>query len=211
MTVQEFIKRAELMLKTNTCYLQGGFGCRLGKDWYNKDYSWNSSNKTIIQKHTNTKPITFGFDCNGLVKGIIWGFNYDASKEYGGAVYKSNDFPDYSVSALKQNCLKLTTDFGNILPGELVFIGSSHVGIYVGDGEVIESTPAWDCCVQRTLLPSRNTTNYDKLPVRKWDTHGMLAYLDSEPDWENMYKILSDRYGKLEAKLNRIKEFVNNE
>ena len=48
----------------------------------------------------------------------------------------------------------------------------------VGEGEVIESTPAWKGCVQKTLLPSRNSSNYEKLPVRKWDLHGKSEYID---------------------------------
>lgn len=202
MTSKEFVNKAIEISKLQTQYLMGGFGCRLGKDWYNENYYWNKDNKAKLEAKYNTNPITFGFDCVCLIKGILWGFNGDPNKEYGGAVYDKTT--DFSVSQMMDTCSDLTTDFYNIEEGELVFLGTNHCGIYIGNGEVIESTPAWKCKVQRTLLPSRNSTNYEKLPVRNWDKHGHTSFIDyNSKNWRMAYEALLKKYDKLE------KEFVH--
>lgn len=203
----DFAARAKAVLIYNTQYLQGGFGCRLGKDWYDSKWDWNKKNQKLINSKLNTKPITFGFDCVGLVKGILWGFTGDYDAIYGGSRYMCNNVPDMTVSALKQSCGNLSSDFDILSVGELVFLGDSHVGIYIGNGEVVEASPAWQCKVQRTLLPVRNTTNYEKLPVRKWDVHGICPYVEHH-SYENAYRELSAKYGELEDKMRRIKEVI---
>lgn len=197
MTSNELVEKAVMISKLSTQYLMGGYGCRLGKDWYNESYGWNKSNAELIKSKYNTNPITFGFDCVCLIKSILWGFEGLSNEPYGGAVYDAKT--DYSVSEMMQTCEDLSTNFDIIQVGELVFLGNNHTGIYIGDGEVIESTPAWKCCVQKTLLPSRNTTNYDKLPVRKWDMHGHSNLIDyGILNYRKAYEDLSERYGLLE-------------
>lgn len=176
----EFMRRARAIATYPTLYVMGGFGCRLGKDWYRTDSGYNKTNAAKIEPYKNTNPLTFGFDCVCLVKGILWGFTGDEKKENGGSKYESNGVPDYSVKQMKAECTDISSDFDEdkLVEGELVFLkDNSHVGIYVGNGEVIESTPAWKGCVQKTLLPSRNSSNYEKLPVRKWDYHGKSKYI----------------------------------
>ena len=182
MRVDAFISGLEKAENANTCYLMGGFGCRLkssGGDWYNKEYGWNKNNASIIQAHMDTMPVTFGFDCVCLIKGVLWGFNALPTKAYGGAVYQSNGVPDMTIAKLAASCPDFSTDWSKDPEvGEIVFYDAnySHVGVYVENGEVIESTPAWKCGVQRTLLPDR--LNPKKLPVRKWWAHGHTSYVD---------------------------------
>lgn len=214
MTSKDLVSKAKEIVKLPTQYLVGGFGCRLGKDWYDTTYSWNKANASLLKTKSNTNPITFGFDCVCLIKGILWGFCGDANKTYGGAVYDKST--DYSVGQMMNTCSDISTDFTKIDEGEFLFLGKSHIGIYIGNGEVIESTPAWKCCVQRTLLPSRNTTNYEKLPVRNWDSHGHSSLIDfGTIDYKTAFENLSAKYGKLEienfqltGKLEKIKEIL---
>ena len=203
MKVEEFVSRAKGIAKFPTCYLMGGYGCRIGKDWYNENYKWNKQHESIIKAHSNTDPITFGFDCVCLVKSILWGFGGYPDKPYGGAQYASNNVPDCTIEYLAKHTTT-STDFDNIEVGELVFLnGYGHVGIYIGDGEVIESTPAWKCGVQKTLLPSRNTTNYDALPVRKWDFHGKCCFVEyGGVNYTQAYLKLQEKYADLEIRLN---------
>lgn len=213
MKASEFIARAKAVSMLPTQYLMGGFGCRLGLDWYNADYTWNKNNRAKIDSKKKTNPLTFGFDCVCLVKGILWGFSGDPKKEYGGSVYQSNKVPDWSISQIKENtCSGFSTNFDDIEEGELVFIGNSHVGIYIGNGEVIESTPAWKCCVQRTLLPSRNSSNYEKLPVRKWDNHAHTSFIEypKATDWKTEYYEAVKRYQTAEDKLKKIGDILTN-
>ena len=81
-----------------------------------------------------------------------------------------------------------------------------------------EATPAWKCGVQKTLIANR--LNPEAVPVRKWWQHAKCTFIDYAPavtDWQAVYKMLSDKYGKLEAentalkiKIEQIKEIINN-
>lgn len=208
MKASEFVEKAKGLLKLNTSYLMGGFGCRLGKDWYDKTYAWNKDNAELIESRTDTDPITFGFDCVCMLKSLWWGFDGNTSKPYGSAVYASNGVADMSIASLKKTCPELLNDFNNIEEGEIVFLGNNHCGVYIGNGEVIESTPAWKCCVQKTLLPWRNSTNYDKLPVRAWDFHGKTNLLEypAANSWRDMYAKLSAKYTELDEENRNLKE-----
>lgn len=209
---KDFAAKALSVSKLKTSYLAGGFGCRLGIDWYNDQYAWNRDNATILLERSNTNPLTFGFDCVCLIKGILWGFEDNYDKTYGGSVYESNGVPDCSIETLKKSCPELSTDFDNIEIGEILFLGNSHCGIYIGNGEVIESTPAWKCCVQRTLLPWRNSTNYEKLPVRKWDCHGKIKYIDysdnSDSSDNSEVEKLKKENAELKEKIESIKKIL---
>lgn len=207
MKANEFASKAEEIEKLNTTYLMGGFGCRMGIDWYDKTYAWNKDNAKYLESKYNTNPITFGFDCVCLPKSIFWGFDGNPEKAYGSAIYKSNSVPDMSISTLKKSCPNLSNDFNNIEIGEILFLGNNHCGIYVGNGEVIESTAAWKCCVQRTLLPWRNTTNHDKLPVRMWDLHGKTKYLE----YDYSYIALVNENKMLKNKLDLIRRVLEND
>lgn len=228
MKLQVFLEKLNKALDNPSCYLQGGFGQRLlnpGGDWYDKNYSWNKTNAAVIAAHTNTKPVSFGFDCVCLIKGCLWGFSAAPAKAYGGAKYESNKVPDFTIRKLYEAyCYDISEDFStDPEPGEILFYDKefSHVGVSIGGGYVIEATPAWKCGVQRTLIANR--LNPDAVPVRKWWAHGKTSFIDYESeqppvtDWQAVYKMLSEKYGKLEAentqlrvKLEQIKEIVEN-
>lgn len=213
MKVKEFLDKLNLAADVNTCYVQGGFGCRLKSpngDWYSTSYSWNKKNKAVIQAHTNTDPTSMGFDCVCLIKAVaFWGWTGDLSKPFGGSVYDSkNDIP---ISKFAKSCADLSTDW-TVDPeeGELVFYdkGMTHIGVYVGDGIVVEATPAWACGVQRTLLPNR--LNPNAIPVREWYAHGHSSYIEYEGDkWKKAYEKLSAAYGELEAENRRIRATID--
>lgn len=74
-------------------------------------------------------------DCIGLIKGYMWS-GTPTSKP----VYKSNGFPDVSADTLYNMCERKGTSLGNMpdVAGIAVFM-KGHVGIYIGNGEVIEA------------------------------------------------------------------------
>lgn len=177
----------------------GGFGCRIGKDWYDVNYAYNKTHKDDIEAVKNTNPITFGFDCVCLLKGILWGFIGDTSQVYGGAVYESNDVPDISTLGIANVCPDITEDFSiNIDPGELLWM-PGHVGAYIGDGLCVECTPVWAGGVQITNVGNLNTkSNY---PTRNWVKHGHLPYVDysdieKEPEFKvgDIVEFIGDRH-----------------
>ena len=81
---------------------------------------------------------------------------------------------------MKSKCTGVTTDFSNIEVGEILFHKDSsgtydHVGIYIGNGLAVESTPIWDDGVQVTAVSNIGSKNgYNS---RKWYSHGKLTPL----------------------------------
>lgn len=170
MTSKEFVQKLLNVLKFKTVYMWGCFGSPVTEKILNekiKQYpSWYTPSKQALLKALIDKGY-FGFDCIGLIKGILWGWNADPSKYHGGAVYKSNNVPDVSANIFIEKCTP-TTNFNTILPGEAVWL-PGHIGVYIGDGKVIESTPAWKNGVQITLLKDRRWLKHGKLPWIKYE------------------------------------------
>ena len=121
-------------------------------------------------------PDTFGFDCVCLLKGILWGWQADTTKIYGGANYKSNGVPDLDADQFFSTCTEISTDFSSILPGEVVWM-SGHIGAYIGNGLVVESSPKWANGVQITSC-NKTIAGYNR---RNWSKHGRLPYVEYEP------------------------------
>lgn len=105
----------------------------------------------------------FGFDCVCLIKSILWGWSGSTSKPNGGATYESNGVPDTNADGMIAKCTNVSTDFSTIEIGEAVWL-KGHIGIYIGDGLVVECTPAWKNNVQITKLSQRNWVKHGKLP-----------------------------------------------
>ena len=152
MTNKELVKRLiDVANNYKTLYVMGCFGAPLNaanKTRYCNNHSYNkqSTRTAMIKASTDD---TFGFDCVNLIKGVLWGWNGDKTKNYGGATYASNGVPDIGADEIINRCANISTDFSNLIPGELVW-KKGHVGIYIGDGLVVECTPAWKNCVQIT-------------------------------------------------------------
>lgn len=169
MTVKQFVETAEkIATDCKTLYVMGCFGAPMS-DRNKKRYSSNNAynrqpevQKTIL----NASDDTFGFDCICLIKSILWGWSGDKNLIYGGAVYKSNDVPDFGTESLMKHCTDVSDDFSNIEIGEVLYL-KGHAGIYKGDGKVVEATPAWENKVQITNLKDR-----------KWLKHGKLDFVD---------------------------------
>ena len=184
MTAKELIDKALNVVKNyKTIYMYATFGFQVtdktindkAKQNLNKWYTEKNINK--LKKVANQNPPTWGFDCVNLYKGLLWGWNGDSSKERGGAVYASNGVPDSNADGIFNLCLKKSSDFSNIQPGEAVWI-PGHFGLYIGDNLVIECTPAWDDGVQITGLKNLKTVSgYNN---REWDKHGFLPWIDYE-------------------------------
>jgi hypothetical protein len=126
--------------------------------WYTQ-----SKLQSIFYPLCGIDPPAWGFDCVGLVKGVLWGWNGDESKSYGGAVYASNGVPDISADAMIGKCTQVSSDFSSVAIGEFLWL-KGHCGVYIGDGKVVESTPAWKNGVQITNLSARNWLKHGKLP-----------------------------------------------
>ena len=181
MTAKEFIKRLQNIVdKYNTVYMWGVFGApvteKLIAEKTRQYPQWYSAARQAAFRKLIGKGY-FGFDCVNVIKGIIWGWHGDATKSYGGAIYATNDVPDVSADAMARRFIEPSTDFSKILPGEAVWI-KGHIGIYIGDGKVIECTPSWKNKVQVTAC--LNIGPVQGHAGRKWTNHGKLPFIEYE-------------------------------
>ena len=136
------------------------------------------TNKQWLGKANAIKGRGFLFDCVGLIKGILWGWCGDLSRTYGGAGYACNGVPDIDAKKMIDCCRDVTTDFTAILPGEAVWM-DGHIGVYVGDGAVVEATPKWKGGVQcSTCSNVSNKLLLDTVGGRTWTKHGKLPWVD---------------------------------
>lgn len=173
MTVSEFIAKLKYATSIKTHYIKGCFGAPMtnaNKTRYTKNNPYNILHAGAIKACSSD---TVGFDCVCLIKGILWGWNNDQTKQYGGASYCSNGVPDVGADGILKYCKGVSTNFANIQPGEVVWM-SGHVGVYIGNGQVIECTPKWTNNVQYTNL---GNLGYKDGHSRTWKKHGILPWV----------------------------------
>lgn len=176
MKVDDFVSKMRLAASVKSLYVRGAFGAP-ANDKNKKRYCMNNSyNKKPDRtaKIMAAAPDVFFSDCCGIIKGVLWGFCADASKIYGGAEYKSNGVPDVDDAGMIKACKDASKDFSRIEPGMLVWM-SGHVGIYVGDGKVVESTPSFHDGCQFTNL---GNLGYRTGNWRNWTKCGHLPWVE---------------------------------
>ena len=177
MKASELVSKAvRIAQHCSTLYVMGGWGQPLTDANKNRLISGHSYNQQPSRRQMilNAKSTTFGFDCVCLIKSILWGFDFDTSKTNGGAVYASNGVPDINADMMIARCPNATTDFSNIVPGEVVW-KQGHIGIYIGDGLAVEATPSWADRVQITAV--LNIGGRQGYNGRRWKKHGRLPYI----------------------------------
>lgn len=176
MKVTEFIDKLELACSVNTNYLWGTWGNKITDNLIDKkanQYPERYSQGRQNYLKENTTSGNWGFDCIGLIKGILWGWNNDTTKSNGGAVYKSNGVPDTNASGIKRYCTNITSDFSNIVPGEFVW-RPGHIGVYVGSGHCIEATLTGNSSDGYGLDGAVKTI----LKYGGWTEHGKCNFID---------------------------------
>lgn len=177
MTNTEFVDiLKKIATEYKTLYVMGCFGAPMTASNKNRycnytDYNKQASRQRMIK---NASADTFGFDCVCLVKGVLWGWNGDKNKSYGGASYVSNGVPDIDTETMIAKCRNVSTDFSNIEIGECLWM-QGHIGVYIGDGLAVECTPAWKNGVQITAV--KNIGTKKGYNARSWTKHGKLPYL----------------------------------
>ena len=185
-TVEEKMMKAEEMvniardiaLHYKTLYIMGCFGAPMtasNKNRYltNHDYNKRPTRQAMIKTVPSD---TFGFDCSGLIKGILWGWGGNFSDQNGGAVYASNGVPDINANEMIRRCSDVSDDFSNVQVGELLWT-EGHIGIYAGDNLAIECSPSFANRVQITVVGNMKRSGGN---VRVWKKHGKFKYVDYE-------------------------------
>lgn len=167
----------DIATKYKTLYIMGCFGSPMNNTNKNRYCNNHSYNKQAARtnKIKAASADTFGFDCVCLIKGILWGWKGNTGATYGGAVYNSNGVPDKSADQIMSYCSGVSTNFNNIVPGEIVHM-AGHVGVYIGDGLAVECTPIWKDGVQITAVG--NIGKKSGYNTRTWVNHGKLNFID---------------------------------
>ena len=153
-----------------------------------KESSWWTSSKVKTISKVIDKGY-FMFDCVGLIKGILWGWD-GSNKIYGGAGYACNGVPDVNTEGMLAKCKNVSTNFSNIEVGEYLWM-SGHCAIYIGDGLCVECTPIWKNGVQITAVA--NIGKKSGYNSRTWTKHGKLPYITYEKEEVKQYKIIVDK------------------
>lgn len=213
MTNTEFVRRCkEIAQNKKTLYVMGCFGAPMNAKNKKRYCTNHSYNKTADrQKMINAATAdTFGFDCVCFIKGVLWGWNGNTAKTYGGATYCANGVPDISADAMIGKCKDVTTDFSKIEIGEVVWL-SGHIGVYIGDGLVAECTPIWKNGVQITACA--NIGKKAGYNARKWTMHGKLPYITYEAasttkkktNYEIAVEVINGKWGNGATRKNKLK------
>lgn len=162
-------KLYDIATTQKTVYAWGMFGSKITQASIGakaKQYpSWYTDQKlnSVFSPLYESNPPVWGFDCVGLVKGVLWGWSGDESRSQGGAVYLGNGVPDLSADAMIGKCSEVNSNMNSIAVGEFLWL-KGHCGVYIGNGKVVESTPAWKNGVQITALTARRWLKHGKLP-----------------------------------------------
>lgn len=179
-TGKELAAAAEAVARDHkTLYVLGCFGAPMNaknKERYCKNQSYNRQTARTAKIKAATAD-TFGFDCVCLIKGLLWGWDGDKSKTYGGASYASNNVPDIGADQMIKKCSGVSTDFSGIQIGEAVW-QPGHIGVYIGNGLAAECTPKWADGVQITAV--HNIGIKSGYNGRMWTKHGKLPYVTYE-------------------------------
>lgn len=176
MTASDFVKKLEDIAKNHkTLYVMGCIGAPMNaanKKKYIAHHEYNQS-AARMKFINNATADTFGFDCVCLIKSVLWGWNGDKTKSYGGAKYNTKGVPDVNANGMIKLCSNVSTDFSNVEVGEALWT-DGHIGVYIGNGLAVECTPAWKNKVQITACNTPKA-GYN---TRKWKKHGKLPYID---------------------------------
>lgn len=160
-------------MKTNTELVEYARE-QLGKPYWYGTFG-NKATKDLLERKTAQYPQHYqrermekynqqlGFrvhDCVGLIKGCLWSENTNSVPVY-------NASQDVSANSMLKKCKQR----GRIhtmpeIPGVLVFM-PGHVGIYCGDGKVVEAR-GFHYGVVETKLKERPWENWGKCPWIKY-------------------------------------------
>lgn len=124
-------------------------------------------------------------DCTCSIKAILWGGRFipeNRGKAHAGCKYLSNGVPDFTP----QSCVTWTNatkgNFKTLVPGEILLMTShGHAGLYIGNGQVIEVTPAWTsghpgCQISQIGKNGERIKNGKQ--VLSWEYHGKIPVID---------------------------------
>lgn len=152
-------------------YVYGGYGQLCTEEYLDRqaqlfpgDNEAGGQMRTVGEKWIGKRVV----DCIGLIKSYAW---YDP--ESGEIIAGSNGFTDCGANSIWNN----VTESGEIssmpdTPGLAVWM-DGHIGVYVGNGEVVEAQGTNEGVV-KTQLSSRSWTKWLKIPNIEYESEESL-------------------------------------
>lgn len=128
-------------------------------------------------------------DCVGLIKGYSW-FNV----ETGTIDYGTNGMPDIGADTMYSNATeKGTIDTIPEIPGLAVW-HEGHIGIYIGNGQVIHASGTKVGVIQ-TPIGSSGWTHWLKIPYITYYESDLTAAPNESHIWDILYEKIGNPYG----------------
>lgn len=128
-------------------------------------------------------------DCIGLIKGYSW-FN----TETGQIEYGTNGMPDVGADTMYSNATeKGTIDTIPEIPGLAVW-HEGHIGIYIGNGQVIHASGTKVGVIQ-TPIDNSGWTHWLKIPYITYYENDITAAPNESHIWEVLYAEIGSPYG----------------
>lgn len=220
-TNKGLVKFAKQMLAKgdDTIYVYGTFGQKLTTTLINQkanQYTYNVSRKALYKKVMNSSGTEYAFDCVGLIKAYMWNWN-NGSYKYKATQDKSANGM-YGAAKVKGNIKTIPEVEGILVQMD------GHIGIYIGNGYVIECTPAKAFAKQthggggvcKTKLKDRKWEHwlecpyitYEKEEVKKTIEQIAKEVIDGKwgtgSDRKNRLTKAGYDYNKVQAKVNEL-------
>lgn len=200
-------KCKEIAQNFKTLYVLGCIGAPLNAANRQRYMQAQAFNRKLTRKAKINKASsnTFGFDCVCMIKAILWDWDGDTGRAYGGATYCKNGVPDLDANAMFAKCKDKFSDFSKIEVGEAVWL-DGHIGVYVGDGLAVECTYRWKDGVQLTAVHNMGKkTGYNG---RKWTSHGKLPWVSYTGNTESVKVDSAANYTKSYAGTYKVRSTV---
>ena len=126
------------------------------------------------------------WDCVCLIKGPAWDFSIlDATTPGRYAAARLDVVPDFNADEILDYCTEVGSDMTKIPIGAvLLYKGGGHVGVYVGDGHVVEATMGWGVNrVVKSDIDAAGRSSFRGVQRGSWAKWGKLQCFDYIPEW----------------------------
>lgn len=174
----EFCDTAKRYAKeVKSIYVLGGWGQELTEaniKSFCRLYPYNQSRYKMLMEHIGY----IAMDCSGLVKTILWG---NKPEDFHQSFYQKNGIPDINANTIETRCRDRK---GEPVPGDLLWM-PGHIGIYIGNNKVVESTPKWKNGIQITNMSDRE---WKKVLINSFINYVDDMYLQ-EPEVKIFYSV----------------------
>lgn len=165
----ELIDKLTYLAKNcKTKYMWGTFGNRITPSLIEakaKQYPTRYSENRKVLLAACAKETVWGFDCSGLIKGVLWGFCDNGG---GSASYCSHGVPDLTAGGIMERCKNVSSPVSEAIPAGAAVYMPGHIGVYLGGGKVAEAT-----------LSSRGDgVVISPLSAAGWQKYGLLPWVD---------------------------------